>query len=297
MGRDVQPEDATREVAVEPSTASRAGSTPSGIRHVGRPDERHDTALGRALREWPVWWRDRPVMVRDSARVALRTVGTFRTVAIPDLARFTYNGDWARLDADVRLLVRRGWLERHTLPARRGGRAVPVLVLSREGHAFATRHVATDGQALHYGLVKPKEQAHDAALFRMYHAEAARIAEAGGTVRRVILDAELKGQVAAARNRTADPTDAAERTAQVARELGLTIVSGSVQIPDVRLEYETRDGSQTRVDLELATEHYKPSQVALKAQAGFTIYAPASQTARLSAALEERGFLTEILSL
>jgi hypothetical protein len=292
MGRDVQPDDGAREVEspMRP-TAGRAAATD------GRPSSRHEMALGRALREWPVWWRDRPVMVRDSARVALKTVGTFRTVAIPDLARFTYHGDWARLDADVRQLVRRGWLERHTLPGRRGGREVPVLVLSRDGHAFATRHLATDGQALHYGLVKPKEQAHDAALFRVYHAETARITEAGGTVRRVILDAELKGQVAAARNRPADAADAAERAAQVARELGLTIAGGSIQIPDMRVEYETREGSQTRVDLELATEHYKPSQVALKAQAGFTIYAPASQTERLSSALEERGLLTEILSL
>jgi hypothetical protein len=74
-------------------------------------------------------------------------------------------------------------------------------------------------------------------------------------------------------------------------------VEGTVQIPDVRLEYETREGTQARVDLELATEHYKPSQIAAKAHAGFTIYAPASQTGRLSAALEDRGILAEILSL
>ena len=75
------------------------------------------------------------------------------------------------------------------------------------------------------------------------------------------------------------------------------MVDGTIQIPDLRLEYETREGSVARVDLELATEHYKPSQVAAKAQAGFTIYAPASQTGRLSAALEERGVIAEILSL
>ena len=38
-------------------------------------------------------------------------------------------------------------------------------------------------------------------------------------------------------------------------------------------------------------------EVAAKAAAGFTIYAPASQTDRLSAALEDRGLITEILSL
>jgi hypothetical protein len=149
---------------------------------------------------------------------------------------------------------------------------------------------------LHAGLVKPKEQAHDTALYRVAEAEGQRIARAGGTVRRVVLDAELKGQVASKRNRPG-AGDETERTAAVARALHLRVVDGTIQIPDVRLEYQTRGGTQARVDLELATEHYKPSQVAAKAQAGFTIYAPASQTGRLSAALEDRGILAEILSL
>ena len=190
--------------------------------------------------------------------------------------------------------MRRGWVERHTLPGRRGGRAVPVLVLSKEGRAFAAQHLARDGQALHAGLVKPKEQAHDTALYRVAQAEGERIARAGGTVCRVVLDAELKGQLASARNRpgTGDET---ERTA-VARALHLRVVDGAVQISTAA--WSTRPArAPARVDLELATEHYKPSQVAAKVQAGFTIYAPASQTGRLSAALEDRGILAEILSL
>ncbi len=229
-------------------------------------------------------------------RVTLQTVGTFRTVAVTDLARHAYHGDRGRTDADVRTLMRQGWLERHTIPGRRGGRAVVVLVLSKEGRDFAAQHVAPADQRLHTGLVKPKELAHDAALYRMAQAEGERIGRAGGTVRRVVLDAELKGEVASARNRLGIGSQA-ERTMAAAQALHLRVVSGTVQIPDVRLEYETREGTQARVDLELATEHYKPSQVAAKAQAGFTIYAPASQTGRLSAALDERGIIAEIFSL
>jgi hypothetical protein len=300
MSREVQPDDreshdvtvggTTRDVPALPGTPSLP------------PERNEQSRVGRSAgsttdpRDGPMVWRDRAVHLRESARVTLQTVGTFRTVAVPDLARHAYRGDGARLDADVRTLVRRGWIERHTLPGRRGGRAVPVLVLSKEGRAFATQHLARDGQTLHAGLLKPKEQDHDTALYRVAQAEGRRIARAGGTVRRVVLDAELKGQVAAARNRPG-MGDETERTVAVAHALHLRVVDGSVQIPDVRLEYETREGTQTRVDLELATEHYKPSQVAAKAQAGFTIYAPASQTARLSAALDERGILAEILSL
>ena len=105
--------------------------------------------------------------------------------------------------------------------------------------------------------------------------------------------AELKGQVAARRNAPGASPD----PEAIARTLHLRVVNGTVQIPDVRLEYETREGTMARVDLELATEHYKPSQVAAKVQAGFTIYAPASQTDRLTAALEDRGVIGEILSL
>lgn len=247
-------------------------------------------------REPPVYWRDRAVHLSVTARDTLRTVGTFRTVAVPDLARTVYDGQRDRLERDLRSLTRRGWLERHTLPGRHGGRAVTVVVLSREGHAFARRHLTPDDQTLHWGFVKPKEQAHDAALYRVYQAEAKRITRTGGIVRRVILDAELKGRLAAARNRP-HRGDAVTNAAEIARAESLRIVGATVQIPDMRVEYDTREGTPARVDLELATEHYKGSQVAAKAAAGFTIYAPASQTDRLSAALEDRGLITEILSL
>jgi hypothetical protein len=300
MSRDGRTHDRdASDVTVEGATRAPSSSTsePSGARErdeQARPGG--PTTGATSAREVPVIWRDRVVHLRESARVTLRTVGTFRTVAVPDLAHHAYGGDRGRLEADVRTLVRRGWVERHTLAGRRGGRAVPVLVLSKEGRAFAAQHVVREGQTVHAGLVKPKEQAHDTALYRVAHAEGQRITRAGGTVRRVVLDAELKGQVASARNRPGSGDEAA-RTAAVARALHLRVIDGAVQIPDVRLEYETREGTQARVDLELATEHYKPSQVAAKAQAGFTIYAPASQAGRLSAALEDRGILAEILSL
>jgi len=43
------------------------------------------------------------------------------------------------------------------------------------------------------------------------------------------------------------------------------------QIPDLRIEYEGRDGDMARVDLELATEHYRGSNLAEKVRAGFSL--------------------------
>lgn len=301
MARDGRDETRDMEEGAGPSTGRGAGASAGEAApdpHEGRevvPSTPYTLGTGDASRdrEVPLRWRDRTVHLRASARDTLRIVGTFRTVAVSDLARTAYGGNRDRLEQDIRSLTRRGWLERHTVPGRHGGRAEAVLVLSRDGHAFAARRLALEGQVLHWGLVKPKEQAHDAALFRVAEAEAGRLAQRGGTVRRVVLDFELKAQVAARRNAPGAPTD----PETIAQALHLRVVNGTVQIPDVRLEYETREGSMARVDLELATEHYKPSQVAAKAQAGFTIYAPAGHTGRLSAALEERGIIAEIFSL
>jgi hypothetical protein len=256
-----------------------------------------DHALSRGLDEpRELLWRDRVVSLTPSEGAALRALGIFRTVALSDLARHQYDGDRAECTRELRRLDRRHFVEAHTLPARHGGRATPVVTLTREGMAFTRRYLVAEEQRLHRGLVQPKEQAHDAALYRIAVVEAERLEARGGSVRRVILDAELKGQLAAMRNRPGGG-DPSERTLAAARELYLQVVDGRVQVPDLRLEYEARDGAVARVDLELATEHYKPGQIAAKAAAGFTIYAPPSQTARLTAALQDRGLVGHILSL
>jgi hypothetical protein len=277
-----------------PPRAGRAAGGSEGVRDDPDRAARHATSEPtRGGHERPVIWRDRPISLSASARDTLQTIGTFRTVSVADLAANRYSGDLGRLERDLRPLFRHGWVVRHTVPGRHGGRAPSVLTLTRDGYDVTRRYIAHEDQALHWGLVKPREHEHDVALYRMAQKESARIARAGGTIRRVVLDAELKGLVAAQRN----APDALPDPEPIARALHLRVVDGTVQIPDLRLEYETREGTMARVDLELATEHYKPSQVAAKVQAGFTIYAPASQTGRLSAALEERGIVAEILSL
>ena len=64
------------------------------------------------------------------------------------------------------------------------------------------------------------------------------------------------------------------RTEAAARALQLRVVDGSVQIPDLRLDNGRARARGRIVDPELATEHYKPGQVA--AAGGFTIYASPS---------------------
>ncbi len=348
MGRDLDIDD--REQGSDgPSRTSGSATSPIDPERPRAEDPRGtlDHALSRGLDGYRVVrWRDRAVALSPSEGATLRTLGTFRTVSVDDLARHRFSDDRTRCARELRRLERHRFIETRTLAGRHGGRALPVVTLTREGHAFTRQHLSSGIQRYHYGLVRPKEQAHDAALYRMALKEADRLARQGATIRRVVLDAELKGHLAALRNRP-EPTPRASgtagatssrsqhahpsergrlieagdakwpsdtqldrshssgrteahtdlRTRAAAEALHLTVVDGHVQIPDLRLEYETRDGDLARVDLELATEHYRADQVAAKAQAGFTIYAPASQTSRLSAALHDRGLVAQILSL
>jgi hypothetical protein len=126
-----------------------------------------------------------------------------------------------------------------------------VLVLTREAKDLLDRHRVSgeDGrpQRYHAGLVKPRELAHDAQLYRLYRAEAARIVDDGGTVRRVVLDYELKRDYQRYLNRSDRPEDEGIEEARraFAESADLPIVDGQVQLPDLRIEYEDRDGARS----------------------------------------------------
>ena len=72
---------------------------------------------------------------------------------------------------------------------------------------------------------------------------------------------------------------------------------GKIPVPDVRIEYETRDGERARVDLELATGHYRFRSLAEKVLAGFAIYAHSHEASKLRRILDQRELTAEILSL
>ena len=72
---------------------------------------------------------------------------------------------------------------------------------------------------------------------------------------------------------------------------------GKIPVPDLRIEYETPDQETARVDLELATEHYRFRNIAQKVRAGFSIYARAQDVSNLRRVLDQRELTAEILSL
>jgi hypothetical protein len=226
-------------------------------------------------------------------------IGRFRTVATNDLRAQRYAGRDADLRRDLRSLGDQGLVQRRTVTGPRREK-LTVLVLTRRGKDVLERESpAPSGQRIYAGFVKPAEVTHDAAIYRMFQAEARNIAKQNGRIRRVVLDYELKQRIFAplAKARALPPDQYARRQADVARENGLPVIQGKIPLPDLRIEYETQEGEVTHVDLELATHHYHGSQLATKAAAGFKMYSPAESAGHLRAVLEEREITAGILSL
>jgi hypothetical protein len=234
-------------------------------------------------------------------------VGRFRTVALEDLARHRYAGRARDLGNDVRALAAQGLVQMREIWTGPRSKALRVLVLTKLGREALEKHGPHESviarewgtQALYSGLVKRNEIRHDAAIYAMFQAKRELIERAGGRIRRIVLDFELKRRVYAplAKAKALPPADYARLQEQVARLNGLKVIQGKIPLPDLRVEYETRSGESAQADLELATQHYHGRALAEKAQAGFGFYAADGSGAKLSRVLEERDITVAILSL
>lgn len=236
--------------------------------------------------------------LRDSELQTLVDLGTFRIVRRDDLTTYGYAGEAERASRDLTHLTDQGLIQqRISYPERE-----VFLTLSRAGHQYIRNQRPTsisENQVFHRGFLKRREAHHDATLYRVYQREAEHIRQTGGRITRVVLDSELKQSI----NRTLStihslPADEQRKERQeIAEAHGLMVVGGRIALPDLRLEYETADREQTKVDIELLSGDYRPSQVATKARAGFRMYALSQDAARLRPAVQDPELMQEILSL
>ncbi len=286
-----------REVAEQAGRGGGQGSAPAeSTTPQIRPLETERTRSER--HPYPEIDRDRALMLRESEIKSLAEIGTFRAVTAGDLTRFRYGGDDRQAWRDLNNLARQGLIRRRTsLPANQ-----VYLTLTRQGHRFIESHRPQEigaRQVLYQGFVKPREARHDAALYRLYQEAASRIARDGGKVHRVVLDFEMKKSVYSrlARAGTLPEADQAQRKQEIAEEHGLTVVNGKIPLPDLRIEYETADRDQTKVDLELATSDYHMGSLAEKVRAGFAIYALQEDAAPLRRAIGDPALTRDIFSI
>ena len=238
--------------------------------------------------------------LRETEVHTLQDIGRFRVLDEADLQRFGYADDSTRMREDIRSLRDQGLIERRRI-AVGDGDSMAVFALTNRGREVAeTLDSGGADQRYYDGFVKPTEIEHDAALYRMFQAEASKIEQAGGRVKRVVLDFELKrGVYAELAKENPEDTDAYhERQQLVAQANRLPVVRGHIQFPDVRIEYEDARGKGGRVDVELTTDNYKKSQIAAKAAAGFTLYSLGGDSSvGGSSVREERELTSQILSL
>lgn len=285
MDRDI-PDDGR-----EPEIASRDARENSSSHQRGSR-ERPDNDRSRPGSERP----ERQYHLSDTERQTMADVGRFRTVSTEDLARERYNGDTAKMRQDVRQLSSQRLVQTRSVWLGKDKDQIVVVTLTRHGKSVLEQH--GEQGTFYSGFVKPAEMVHDAAIYRMYQAEAARIAKEGGQIRRVTLDYELKRNVYSplAKQKPGSP-EYKKRQAEIAAEHGLKVIRGHIQLPDLRIEYRTRDGEIATTDLELATHHYRGGQLGAKAEAGFKFYASSEDANRLSSVFDDHDITAEILSL
>jgi hypothetical protein len=304
------------------SRAGRAGGQDVRVTQGDRPrghrsrDPRQPLPTGHlpsGVDREPVVHHRREYRLRGTESQVLDVLATFRVVLDRDLVQDVYAGHRGRWDADLRSLTHQGLVSSRTIASDRQGHHVTALTLTPLGkdllaHRGGDSRFSSDGSRMvHAGWGKRSELVHDASLYRMYLHAAQTITEQGGTIRRVVLDAEWKQRLYREANRdgmrSADAPQ--ERLADLARHEQLPIVEGHVQLPDVRIEYDTATGERTRVDLELVTAAYHAGHIGAKQQAGFTLFSAAGHAGRGIASLQSAGsgsaydprYLSGLLSL
>jgi hypothetical protein len=273
---------------VEPSLISR--SDPGGTGH--HSDQISDSGTPDRAQE-----REQSRSVHESAVQTLSDIGTFRALALEDLTRHRYGGDLDKARKHLATLARQGLIRSRT---RYPERAVYV-TLTRAGHQLASARSerGNSSQRLYHGFVKTREARHDAALYRLYQQEIARIEQMGGRVGRVVLEFELKQSInrKLAKLKSLPDAEQVQVRHQIAQEHGLAVVKGKILLPDLRLEYEGPDQQMAKVDIELVTANYRRHNLVAKAQAGFAMYAFAEDAARLRPAMQDPEIMQDILSL
>lgn len=297
---DAAPRAPHRHREPEPSE-TRTGRGSGDTSHPDRqePEARERSILKPERDDSPraYYVRDREYLLRESEVHTLGELGRFRVLAPSDLTKHGYAGDSARMERDIRRLKQQSLLSERTLEIS-GKKTLRVLTLTKQGAKLLRKtNRLPDEQEIYHGLVKPREAKHDADLYRLYQKEASRIERAGGKPLRVILDYELKRDLyrdLVALGPQKDDPDAKEL---IAEKHHLHAVNGKIPLPDLRIEYENAQGELSRVDLELATRHYRPRGLAAKARAGFSLYSHPEEASRLRRILNEQDLTAGIFAL
>jgi hypothetical protein len=272
--------------------------SPDQARHLrspgNRPDPQRDPRIAPPESEprTVLYDGDRSYHLTACQIRMMTNLGKFRVIARNTLLKSVAASTGESRGDTIEDLVRQGLLRCGIFE---GPEGTPreLLTLTKPGHRLLRVNRLVPGeQAIYSGFVKPREANHDADIYPLFDKEAARIETAGGRVRRVILDLELRREVNRERARLGK-----QAQPEIAAYYGLSMVRDKIPLPDLQIEYETREGDLARVNLELVTEHYRGRHVGEKARAGFSLYTPRGEGDKLRRILDQHELKAEILSL
>jgi len=289
IDRPVEPDDQRLELG-------RSGGEDSQER-TGVDNDVRPTGIRTIEARKPYELRGRTFTLRTSEIETMADIGKFRAIDAKDLEEFGYAGDSKHLEADLANLRRQGLTIEREIP-RPDARPRRLIALTNDGRRLlAATNAVSKGQALYHGFTKPREAHHDADLYRLYQRGMEKVQREGGTNVRVILDAELKRNLYRDLAKAKQEEKPGQTQSEIAETHGLQVVGGKIPVPDLRIEYETPDHELARLDLELATEHYRARNIAQKARAGFSLYARAEDSSNLRRILDQQELTAKILQL
>ncbi|MXX77338.1 MAG: hypothetical protein F4210_06355 [Holophagales bacterium] len=230
-------------------------------------------------------------------------VAIHRAVASRDLVDRQFGGHLFAGRRGIDNLKKSGLVEEHELRDTKTARITKVLTATPAGRRLAgdvapLRGWASD-QRTWSGLGKNADLKHDLALYRAVAETRERLAERGLHLRRVRLDAEMRGEMMKRTEavRAAHGRNAADALREgIAERLQLPLDDkGAVLWPDAQIEVAREpDGPvEGRVNIEITTEHYSRASIAAKSAAGFALFPANPKAARhLSATLSGLGSST-----
>ena len=245
---------------------------PRGPRHRGNRGERRDMAR-RSRQE-----REDDVLV---------LLGVFRVASRRSVVERCFDGHPFAANRTLASLRKRGLVDVRTVE--RGRYGYQVFALTGTGRDLAARRLrkrrATaeapadppleQEQRLWQGVGDARQLEHDHNVVEAVLQDAEPALASGARIRRVRLESELRGFLAAADDagrRQGGPAEARRERARSARSIGLRVFAEGVPLPDALVELEYPDGTRTVRGIEVATGKYTSRQMAQKREAGFRVY-------------------------
>jgi len=173
----------------------RISDTRHPVREIAvRPDARRRTGHRQEARD-----PDDPRSARARKEAALVDVSVHRTVAYRDMVNAHFDGHPYAARRAIDRLIAQGLL-RERIATAPGGGSFRTLAATRKGAQYARkaaeRHGFDASQRFRAGWGRPRDAAHDVAIYRAVRAAREELAALGATARRIRLDGELRGIVA-----------------------------------------------------------------------------------------------------